>query len=39
MFEHANLENIDSSKPLFPILKIFSRDKTIISMKLPPHAT
>lgn len=39
MFEYINLEYIDTNKPLFPILKVFSRDKMIKHIALPSHAT
>lgn len=39
MFEHVNLENTNKNVSLFSILKTFSRDKCIYSMKLPQTAT
>ncbi|KAM3138916.1 hypothetical protein pb186bvf_008929 [Paramecium bursaria] len=39
MFEYVNIEKIPQNVSLFSILKIFTRDKQILSLILPPQAS
>lgn len=39
MFQHVDIERVPPNTSLFSILKIFSRDKDILSLKLPPEAS